>query len=69
MFFKSPRGTSHRAAILIGMVCLSISILIQRFLPETSLLDFTSGILTGMSISMMLWGMWRFRIERVKANR
>jgi len=69
MFFKSSRNTSHRTAILIGMVCLSVSILIQRYLPETSLLDLTAGILTGMSIAMMLWGLWRLRIERVKANR
>jgi len=69
MFFKSPGNPSHRTAILIGMVCLSVSILIQRYLPETSLFDFTAGILTGMSIAMMLWGLWRFRIERVKASR
>jgi hypothetical protein len=51
------------------MGCLSVAILMQRYLPETSALDFTAAMLTGMSIATNLWGLGRLRTERARAGR
>ncbi len=47
--------------IPIGAICLAIALVIDRFLPETDVLSFLMGILIGLSITLNLVGLYRFR--------
>ncbi|MHA2601065.1 MAG: hypothetical protein AM324_002915 [Candidatus Thorarchaeota archaeon SMTZ1-83] len=47
--------------IPIGAICLAIALVIDRFLPETDVLSFLMGILIGLSITLNLVGLYRYR--------
>jgi len=53
--------------IMVGAACNALGTLAERFLPQMPGIDFTSGLMTGMSITLMLFGMWRFGVERRQA--
>ena len=42
-------------ALPIGMICLAIAILMEKFLPITNLFDFIEGLLTGLSIVLNIY--------------
>lgn len=39
----------------IGMICLSIAILLERFAPDTTIIAFTVGLLTGLSLVLNVY--------------
>jgi hypothetical protein len=55
--------------IMVGAVCNAIGILADRFLPQMPGIDFTVGLMTGMSLTLMLAGMWRFGVERRQVSK
>ncbi|MCX6236061.1 MAG: hypothetical protein NTY07_00660 [Bacteroidia bacterium] len=42
-------------ALPIGMICLAIAILMEKFLPANNFLDFIEGLLTGLSIVLNIY--------------
>jgi hypothetical protein len=50
----------------IGIILLALAILIDKFLPQTNLLDFTGGLFTGLSI--VLNGYYIFTISKKSCN-
>ncbi len=53
--------------IMIGILCNALGIVANRFLPQMPGIDFTVGLMTGLSLTLMLAGMWRFGVERRQA--
>lgn len=52
----------------IGMICLAVAILVDRFLPPDPILGFITGVLTGVSIALNVAGLMRTRrLERREA--
>jgi hypothetical protein len=69
MLMKLGKGIASQAAISIGLICLALALLGQRFLPETNGLDFFVGMLTGLSLVMNIWGLLQYRAQRVRSGR
>ena len=46
----------------VGMICLAIAILMQKFLPANNHLDFIEGLFMGLSIALNLY--YIFAISR-----
>ncbi|MFX1261755.1 MAG: hypothetical protein ACFFAZ_06690 [Promethearchaeota archaeon] len=47
--------------IPLGGICLALALVIDHFLPETDILSFVIGILIGLSITLNLVGLYRYR--------
>ena len=69
MLSRFSKGIPSQVAICIGMTCLTLSLLAERFLPSTSGLDFLCGMLVGLSITMNLWGIFRWRPQTARSGR
>jgi len=53
--------------IMAGMLCNALGLVAERFLPQMLGIDFSVGLMTGMSLTLMLFGLWRFDVERRQA--
>ncbi len=53
--------------LVIGIVSLIISLLLDLFRGQKPIIDFFSGLFTGLSITMNLGFLIRFRHERNKS--
>jgi hypothetical protein len=51
--------------IVIGMFSLTIVILLGRFAGSVSIINFLSGIFTGLSITMNLAFLIRLRLDKI----
>ena len=69
MLSRFSKGIPSHVAISIGMICLTLSLLTERFLPSSSGLDFLCGMLLGLSITMNLWGLFRWRPQAARSGR
>lgn len=69
MLSRFCREIPFQTAISVGMICLTLSILTERFLPKTNGMDFLAGMLIGLSLTMNFWGLLRFRAQRVRSGR
>jgi hypothetical protein len=69
MVFKCSRPGKAIAWIMAGMLCGSLGSVAERFLPQMPGIDFTVGLMTGMSLTLMLFGLWRFGVERRQAGK
>ncbi|MCX6834961.1 MAG: hypothetical protein NTW07_07485 [candidate division Zixibacteria bacterium] len=69
MMFKSSRPVSGLALIMVGAGCNALGSVAERFLPQVPGIDFTAGFMTGMSLTLMLFGLWRFGVEHRKAGK
>jgi len=69
MLHRFSREIPFQVAIACGMICLTLSHLIERFLPKTGGADFLVGMFLGLSLTMYLWGLLRFRVERIRSGR
>jgi len=67
MFFKFSRPVKAVTLIMVGAGCNALGLVAERFLPQMPGIDFTVGLMTGMSLTLMLFGMWRFGEERRQA--
>lgn len=67
MKFKFSRPVSGVALIMVGALCNALGLVAERFLPQMPGIDFTVGLMTGMSLTLMLFGLWRYGVERRQA--
>jgi hypothetical protein len=56
---------SRNIMIVIGMFSLTIVILLGRFAGSVSIINFLSGIFTGLSITMNLAFLIRLRLDKI----
>jgi hypothetical protein len=65
MFCKFSRPGKAITWIMAGMLCQALGSIAERFLPpQIPGLDFSVGLMTGMSLTLMVFGLWRFGVER-----
>jgi drug/metabolite transporter (DMT)-like permease len=64
MLLKYSRSVKAITLIAAGALCHALGSIAERFLPQMPGIDFTVGLMTGMSLTLMLFGMWRFGVER-----
>lgn len=69
MKFKFSRPVSGVVLIMAGAACNAVGSVAERFLPQMPGIDFTVGLMTGMSLTLMLFGLWRFGVERRQASK
>jgi len=69
MKFKYSHPVKAVTLIMVGAGCNALGTVAERFLPPTPGIDFTVGLMTGMSLTLMLFGMWRFGVERRQAGK
>ncbi len=69
MLSRLSRDIPFQVAIAVGMICLVLSDLTEQFLPRTDGMDFLVGMLLGLSLVMNMWGLLRFRVQRVRIDR
>jgi hypothetical protein len=43
----------------LGMVCLAIALVAERFISPLLAIDFFLGVLDGMAVTLMLFGLYR----------
>ena len=53
---------------IIGTTSLAISLIMGRFLPDLPLISFFEGMLVGISLTMNLSFLIKFRLERKMIN-
>ena len=54
---------------MAGMLCNTLGFLAERFLPQMPAVDFSVGLMTGISLTLMIFGLWRFGVERRQTAR
>ena len=64
MKFKFSRPASGVALIMVGALCNALGSVAERFLPQMPGIDFTVGLMIGISLPLMLFGLWRVAAER-----
>jgi hypothetical protein len=53
---STPKPKLHQILSMpIGMILLALAIIINRFLPESSIFDFISGLFFGLSIVLNVY--------------
>jgi hypothetical protein len=67
MVCKFSRHGKAITWIMAGMICQALGSIAERFLPQMPGIDFSVGLMTGMSLTLMLFGLWRFGVERRQA--
>ena len=69
MIFRFSRSVKGATLILVGAGCNAVGLLADRYLSQMPGIDFSVGLMTGMSLSLMLFGMWRVSVERRQARK
>lgn len=54
----------HKYVLPIGLICLALGLIINRFFNGSEALDFFSGLLFGLSIVFNLFGLVQYRREQ-----
>jgi len=46
---------SHSLYVPIGIICLAVAVLMDKYMMETTFIDFFKGLLYGLSIALSLF--------------